>query len=66
MTGADGQVRGDGTELVGQLRAQFRCTRAITIDAPPDAVWPWLVQVGCLRGGFYNSSPAPRVAQRTD
>jgi hypothetical protein len=36
-------------------RAQFRCTRAITIDAPPEAVWPWLVQTGCLRGGFYSN-----------
>ncbi|MCW2941351.1 MAG: hypothetical protein JWN00_4336 [Actinomycetia bacterium] len=36
-------------------RAQFRPTRAITIDAPPDAVWQWLVQVGCLRGGFYSN-----------
>jgi hypothetical protein len=35
--------------------AQFRCTRAITIDAPPNEVWPWLVQVGCLRGGFYSN-----------
>lgn len=35
-------------------RAQFRCTRAVTINAPPRAVWPWLVQVGCLRGGFYS------------
>jgi hypothetical protein len=34
-------------------RAQFRCTGAIAIDAPPEAVWPWLVQVGCLRAGFY-------------
>ncbi len=30
------------------VRAQFGCTRAVTIDAPPQAVWPWLVQVGCL------------------
>jgi hypothetical protein len=36
-------------------RAQFKATRAITIDAPPDAVWPWLVQVGCLRAGFYSN-----------
>jgi hypothetical protein len=28
-------------------------TRAITIYAPPEEVWPWLVQVGCLRAGFY-------------
>src|SRR5215468_4132260 len=26
--------------------AQYRCTRAITIQAAPEAVWPWLVQVG--------------------
>jgi hypothetical protein len=35
-------------------RARFDATRAITIDAPPKAVWPWLVQVGCRRGGFYS------------
>jgi len=29
------------------------CTRAITIGASPEKVWPWLVQVGCLRAGFY-------------
>jgi hypothetical protein len=29
-------------------------TMAITIDAPPSAVWPWLVQMGCDRGGFYS------------
>jgi hypothetical protein len=35
--------------------AQFRCTRAVTIDAPPAAVWPWLVQVGCGRAGWYSN-----------
>jgi hypothetical protein len=30
-------------------------TRAITIDAPPSAVWPWIVQVGpAPRGGIYT------------
>jgi hypothetical protein len=29
-------------------------TRAITIDAPPASVWPWLVQVGFGRGGWYS------------
>lgn len=24
----------------------FLATRAITIDAPPEAIWPWLVQIG--------------------
>jgi hypothetical protein len=29
-------------------------TRAITIDAPTDRVWPWLVQMGQGRGGLYS------------
>jgi len=35
--------------------AQYRSTRAITIEAPPEAVWPWLVQAGCRRAGFYSN-----------
>ena len=33
--------------------AQYRTTRAITIDALPGEVWPWLVQVGYRRAGWY-------------
>jgi hypothetical protein len=33
--------------------AQYQCTRAITIAAPPAEVWPWLVQVGYRRAGWY-------------
>jgi len=29
-------------------------TRALTIDAPAEQVWPWLVQIGEGRGGFYS------------
>jgi proline iminopeptidase len=29
-------------------------TMGTTIDAPPDAVWPWLVQMGCGRAGWYS------------
>jgi hypothetical protein len=29
-------------------------THAITIQAPPDKVWPWLVQIGQGRAGFYS------------
>ena len=35
--------------------AHYRTTRAITIEAPPERVWPWLVQVGCLKAGFYSN-----------
>jgi hypothetical protein len=27
---------------------------AVTIDAPPSAVWPWLIQLGQDRAGFYS------------
>lgn len=29
-------------------------TMAISIDAPPDIIWPWLRQMGQERGGFYS------------
>jgi len=29
-------------------------TRAVTIGAPPSAIWPWLVQMGSGRGGAYT------------
>ena len=29
-------------------------TRSLVIDAPPAAVWPWLVQLGYGRGGWYS------------
>jgi hypothetical protein len=29
-------------------------TRALTIDAPPAQVWPWIVQIGTGRAGFYS------------
>lgn len=41
-----------GDELLPQ--ASMVTTRAITVDAPPEAVWPWLVQMGQDRGGFYS------------
>ena len=34
--------------------ADIVATRAITIDAPPSAIWPWLVQMGSGRGGVYT------------
>lgn len=32
----------------------FTTTRAVTIGAPADEVWRWLVQIGQDRGGFYS------------
>ena len=32
----------------------FDATRAITIRATPETIWPWLVQMGFKRAGFYG------------
>ena len=29
-------------------------TKVIAIDAPPEAIWPWLVQMGSGRAGTYG------------
>jgi hypothetical protein len=29
-------------------------THGIFIEAPPEQIWPWLVQMGCLRAGWYS------------
>jgi hypothetical protein len=31
----------------------YTATRAITIDAPQEDVWPWIVQIGSGRAGWY-------------
>jgi hypothetical protein len=35
---------------------ELQATHALTIQAPVADVWPWLVQVGQDRGGFYSYS----------
>lgn len=35
-------------------RADFNATQAITIKARPEDVWPWLVQIGTGRAGWYS------------
>jgi hypothetical protein len=44
------RLPGDG--LIAEPAAQV--TRAIEIAAPPEAVWPWVIQLGADRGGFYS------------
>jgi hypothetical protein len=41
-----------GDDLIANPR--LTSTHAITIQAPPYRVWPWLVQMGQGRGGFYT------------
>jgi len=41
-----------GDELI--THPDIVSTRAISIGAPPAAIWPWLVQMGSGRGGVYT------------
>jgi hypothetical protein len=34
--------------------ANLRTTKAVTIEAPPAAIYPWLLQIGVDRGGMYS------------
>jgi len=36
-------------------KPQFVVTHGITVNAPPESVWPWLVQMGWHRGGWYTA-----------
>jgi hypothetical protein len=41
-----------GDALIPEPR--YETTRAITVNVPPEYVWPWLVQMGQGRGGLYS------------
>lgn len=51
-----------GDDLVPHPRVQS--TRAITINAPPERVWPWIVQMGIYRAGFYTHDQVERLMFR--
>lgn len=38
----------------GDREPLFTVTRAVTVDAPAEEVWRWLVQIGEDKGGFYS------------
>jgi hypothetical protein len=46
----------------------FNATRAVTIQAWPEEIWPWLVQIGITRAGWYSydwlDNPGHHSAER--
>lgn len=49
-----------GDEIVAN--PNFLTTRAITINAKPEQIWPWLVQMGYKRGGLYSYDWLDQIA----
>lgn len=49
----DGEQRAlPGDELIAEPKGQ--ATHGIDIEATPEEIWPWLVQMGCQHGGWYS------------
>jgi hypothetical protein len=57
-TGAEIAADLPGDELLPGGRTT---TYAVSIAAPPEDVWPWLVQIGRGRGGFYTYTGIERL-----
>ena len=51
-TGEDVDRTMMGDELL--VNPEFNSTRAVEINAPPEDIWPWIVQIGNTRAGFYG------------
>jgi hypothetical protein len=43
---------------------RLQTTHAVTIDVPPERVWPWLMQMGIGRAGFYTHDWVERLMFR--
>ncbi|MGD2102588.1 MAG: hypothetical protein PVG83_10175 [Acidimicrobiia bacterium] len=41
-----------GDELI--VKPKWSYTLGVDVDASPEAVWPWIAQIGQRRGGFYT------------
>ncbi len=53
----------EGDDILANARSQL--THAVTIAAPPADVWPWLVQMGCRRAGWYSWDRLDNAGKRS-
>lgn len=52
-----------GDEVV--QRPSFDATRAVTVAAPPECIYPWLVQIGVGRAGWYSYDLLDNLGRRS-
>jgi hypothetical protein len=50
--GIEAALKLAGDELLPDAQAQV--SQAVTIMAAPQQIWPWLLQMGCHRAGYYS------------
>lgn len=58
---SDGALPGD--DIVRDMKGQW--THGITIRGRPSDIWPWLVQMGCTRAGWYSYDGLDNGGQRS-
>lgn len=50
-----------GNDLISKDEIQMHAGRAVTINVPPEKVYPYLKQLGCHRAGFYSYDKLERL-----
>jgi hypothetical protein len=56
---ADRKLVFPGDEVVGA--PNYEAMMGVVVNAPPEAIWPWLIQLGRGRGGLYSYDWLDRV-----
>lgn len=59
-TGSEATDSLPGDDLVPEPKWTY--TLAVGVNAPVDAVWPWIAQLGQKRGGFYTFETLENIA----
>jgi hypothetical protein len=62
-TAAESVAAMPGDSLISE--PHFAPTRSITIAAPPKVVWPWIVQMGYGRAGWYSYDRLDNAGRRS-
>ena len=52
-----------GDEIIAHPMVEW--TRGVTVHAPPERIWPWLLQMGYGRAGWYTPAWVDRIIEPT-
>jgi hypothetical protein len=52
-----------GDDIVG--KPTFNATRAVTVDAPAEKIYPWIIQMGVTRAGWYSYDLLDNLGKRS-
>ena len=61
----DAEIRSAMTGDEIEPKPTFLATRAITLNATPEQIWPWLIQMGYDRAGFYGYDIIEGIGSKT-